>query len=242
MKVIKISVVFLSLVLLSTSYSQISISLGPVVGYTSPSGDYSGTPQEYYNGTNYGLSGGIHFGAMARVKIPFLSGRLSVLYASLSNDGSTGSGTGQTVEVKHKLLTIAIGPEFFFSLPAVPIRPYAGIDLLFTSFSGETIFQGTSAVPSGTSSMSSASRTGLGLGIGVNVGFGKKFSLDAGIKYNMHNLFGKEFKGGNNRIDSYTSLNDDKDPLFASGDDKHFIASDRSISTIQFNLGFLFDF
>jgi|SRR4030095_1665822 opacity protein-like surface antigen len=240
MKIIA-KLIFFSVILIGFSYSQISIAVGPVLGYTGPTSDYSGTPLEYYNGTNYGLSGGVHFGVMARFKVLFIGGKASVMYASLSNSGNTGSGN-QTTEVKHNLVNIAIGPEFIFGIPFTPLSPYAGIDLLFTSISGETTFQGMPDVPTGTHSMESASRTGLGLGFGLIVALGKTFSLDASFKYNMHNLLGKSFSGGENRIDSYTSLNDDPDPLYAANDDKHFIANSRSISTTQINLGFLFNF
>lgn len=232
----------LFLVYTTTTHSQISLSIGPSVGYIGPQSDYSGTTVDYYNGTKYGLGSGVNFGAIARVRIPFLSGKLGLSYASLSASGDPGQGGG-TIDVKQKLLVISIGPEFNIAIPFSPVVPYLGLDLLFTTISGETTFNGVARVPSGTYEMSSATRTGLGLGAGVIVGFGKKFSLDAGLKFNLHNLFGKTFTGGSDeRLSSYTSLNDDADPLNSSDPDDHPIAQSRNISTIQFNLAFLFDF
>ncbi|MGH2574793.1 MAG: hypothetical protein ACRDFC_03730, partial [Ignavibacteria bacterium] len=91
------------------------------------------------------------------------------------------------------------------------------------------------------------SRIGLGFGAGVEYSLGKKYALDFGIRFNLINLAGREYKDLNLetnpeyvRIGSYLELNDEKDPLYQAGDIKHPIGSSRSISTIQFNLAFLF--
>jgi len=56
------------------------------------------------------------------------------------------------------------------------------------------------------------------------------------------NLFGKEFSAAStnpNRLDSYTSLNDDKDPLYQANDDTHIISDKRSINNLQFKVGLM---
>ncbi|HEY3252171.1 MAG TPA: outer membrane beta-barrel protein [Ignavibacteria bacterium] len=231
--------VLLILSLHAFSVSQVKFSAGPTVGMTLPSGDYSGTTIDYYNGTKYGLGSGVNFGAVLKAGFSVVTIKASLNFSSLSNSGNSEPGQG-SVNVKQKLFMIGIGPEFGFSLKGSPVKPYAGIDLLFTSFSGETSFQGVSKVPSGTYSMSSSSRTGIGFGIGAEFSVAKKYALDLNIKYNMLNLMGKDFTGGPDRINSYLALNDEKDPLYP--DDKHPIGSSRSISVIQFNLAFLFGF
>jgi hypothetical protein len=85
----------------------------------------------------------------------------------LSNSGlASSSNPGSQIEIKHNIFMFSIGPEFSFSLTGSPIKPYAGLDLIISTFSGETMFQGVSQVPSGTYSMSSAARTGIGVGLG----------------------------------------------------------------------------
>jgi outer membrane autotransporter protein len=239
---------FLFVLILSISFnplfSQVKFSAGPTLGYTAPTGDYSGTTIDYYAGTRYGLSGGINFGAIFKAKFSSISGKVSVIYSSLSNTGNSEPGQG-TVEVRHNLLTIGLGPEFSFSLTGSQIKPYVGADLLFTSISGETTFLGVSRVPSGTFSMSSSTRTGLGFGAGVLLGLGKNYSLDIGFRYNLHNLMGKSFTpyGENDsRLFAYTSLNDDRDPIYPDEINDHPIGNSRSISSIMINLAFLFDF
>jgi len=242
MKLSKTTLLFFSVFTLNILYSQVKFSAGPVIGYTSPTGDYSGTTIDYYNGTRYGLSGGLHFGGYFKLKLPVLNIRFSLLYASTSNSGNSEPGKG-SVDIKHNMLIFGAGPEFNFNIPGSPVKPYVGVNLLFTSISGETTFLGVERVPSGTFSMSSTTRTGLGFDAGINFGIGTKYSLDFSLNYNLNNLLGKSFTGGDDRIFSYTSLNDDRDPLYPDNDlKKHFIGNSRSISTLQLNFAFLFDF
>jgi opacity protein-like surface antigen len=237
----KFFVLFLLLVSMNLLYSQVKFSAGPEVGYTGPTGDLSGTTLDYYAGTKYGLNGGVNFGAIFKVKFTVVNLKLTLNYTSMSNSGNSEPGKG-SVDIKNNMLVIGAGPEFAFNIPGSPIKPYVGVDLLFTSFSGETSFLGVAKVDSKTYSLNSATRTGLGIGGGVNFGLGKKYSLDLGLRLNFHNLMGKSYSGGDARYFSYTSLNDDKDPLFDGENDKHPIGNSRSISSIQINLAFLFDF
>jgi opacity protein-like surface antigen len=225
--------------------AQVKFSAGPSIGLTVPQGDYSGTTTDYYAGLKYGLSTGFNFGGVFKAKLPVVNIKATINYSILSNSGlADASNTGSYVEIKHNLLMISVGPEFYFSIPASPIKPYAGVDLLLTSISGESTFRGLPDVPSGTYSMNSAARTGIGLGIGSEIGIGKTMILDLGLRYNMINLFSKSYEGAYdaNRIDSYLYLNDAKDPRYPDKINKHPIGSNRSISTLQFNLGILFGF
>lgn len=232
------SIILILLLQLSVS-SQVRFAVGPSIGLTLPTGDYSGTTLEYYNGTKYGLGSAVNFGGVFKARLSALTIKAELNYTSLKNSGNSEPGKG-FVEVKQNIFIIGAGPEFSFKITGSSVTPYAGIELLLTSFSGETTFQGVSKVPSGTYSMSSATRTGLGLGAGVEFSFGKNYTLDLGLKYNLLNLMGKTFSGGSDRLNSYIALNDERDPLYP--DDKHPIGSNRSISVIQFNLAFLFGF
>ncbi len=229
----------------NVSYSQISIRLGPLVGLTSPTVDYSGDAKDFYTGTKYGMRSGLNYGVMGKVLFGPLKGRLSISYASLDNNGPTGE-PNSTVEIKNNLFMFTLGTEFAFGIPASPVKPYAGIDILFTTISGSFNFSGSTpnGLSGGTKNISSASRTGLGFAIGSEVDFGKSFTLDLSLRYNLVNLFGKEYTAPTNgsKTDVYTFLNDAKDPNFNASDPKHPVGSDRSIATIQFNAGLLFGF
>jgi hypothetical protein len=230
-----------------TAFSQlpIGIKIGPSIGLTSPTSDYSGETSDFYAGTKYGMKSGVGFGAIGKVTLGPLNGRISVNYSSLSNSGPADLTSGpSTVEVKNSLLMFTLGTEFGFAIPFSPVKPYAGIDLLFSTISGSVNYQSTTGVPTGARDISSASRTGLGLALGSEIAFGT-IIMDLSLRYNLHNLFGKEYIGQNStqRIDAYTSVNDAGDPNYSAGSNSnHPVANNRSISTIQIQLGILFGF
>ena len=242
-------IVLTALIIISfvnVSYSQISIKLGPELGLTSPTVDYSGDAKDFYAGTKYGLRSGLHYGVMGKVQLGPLNGRLSISYASLDNSGNANpEQPGSTLEIKNNVFMFTLGTEFGFGIPFSPVKPYAGIDVLFSTISGTYNFQGTSEVSSGEKSIQSASRTGLGFSVGSEVAFGKSFTLDISLRYNLINLFGKSYDGvtnSNDRNDAYTNLNDAADPNYSATNSKHPVGNDRSIATIQINVGLLFGF
>ncbi|HWA05192.1 MAG TPA: outer membrane beta-barrel protein [Ignavibacteria bacterium] len=243
-KLIILSSIFIAFI--NVSYSQISIKLGPELGLTSPTVDYSGDAKDFYAGTKYGLRSGLHYGIMGKVQLGPLNGRLSISYASLDNNGNANpEQPNSTLEIKNNVFMFTLGTEFGFGIPFSPVKPYAGIDVLFSTISGTYNFQGTSEVSSGEKSIKSASRTGLGFAIGSEVAFGKSFTLDLSLRYNLINLFGKSYDGvtnSNNRDDAYTNLNDGADPNYSATNSKHPIGNDRSVATIQLNVGLLFGF
>ncbi len=244
----KLSLIVLLALILSayTSYSQISIKLGPELGLTSPTVDYSGDVKDFYAGTKYGVRSGLHYGIMGKVQLGPLNGRLSISYASLDNSGNADpSKPNSTLEVKNNIFMFTLGTEFGFGIPFSPVKPYGGIDILFSTISGTYNFHGTPEVTDGEKSIKSASRTGLGFSVGAEVAFGKSFTLDLSIRYNLINLFGKSYDGVTNssdRNDAYSSLNDAADPNYSATNSKHPVGNSRSIATIQFNAGLLFGF
>lgn len=244
MRLIKLTVAIFTcfIVLQSTSQAQLKIVLGPAIGFTVPTGDYAGETTDYYAGTKYALSPGINFGAMGKLYIGPINFNLSVLYAPLSKSGvADATHPNTSVELKHNLLTIGVGTQFGFGIPMSPVTPYIGMDLLFTSISGSSKFQGTTAVPSSTIDMETTWRTGLGIAGGVGIKL-MSTSIDVSLRYNFINLFSKSYNGSptGNRDEAYKFLNDDKDPNYSASDDKHPIGTNRNITTIQFQLGVLF--
>jgi len=235
----KLIFVFLSLFLItSVSKSQVGFSIGPNFGYVSPAGDLSGGINDFYTGTKYGLGSGVNIGACVKVNLLFISGRADVNYCWLKNSGNLTSSNG-SAETKQNIFTFGIGPEYSITIPMSPVKPYASIEILFSTFSGESTFHGASGVQSSTISLSSATRTGLGLIAGAEFKLAV-FSLDLNIRYNIHNLLGKTFSTYNNndRSNSYSALNDDKDPNYDGNN--HPVGSSRTISTLEINLGILF--
>jgi outer membrane protein W len=216
--------------------AQITLQVGGGFGLTSPAADYGGSTIEYYNGTKYGMASGWNLHARARAGLVGFVFAGEVDYSSLSNTGNSEPGKG-SVEVAHTILSLRIGPEYHLSIPLSPIQPYLGANFGIHIINGKTTFQGVSKVPSGTFDLSSATRVGLGGTAGVVLKIGLMTKLDLSAQYNLVNLMGRLWEDvdtlHDERLDSYRSLNDERDPLYSPGNDKHFINSDRSIHTIQ---------
>ena len=226
-------------------YSQIGISIGPLLGISTPTIDYTGDASDFYDGTKYGMRTGLCYGVLGKVTIGPIKARLSFSYSTLDNNGvADKTKPNSSVEIKNNLLIIGVGTEFGMGIPKSPVKPYIGIELLFSSISGSFRFQGISSVNSNTNSIQSSSRTGLGLILGADISLMGVTRLDLSLRYNLINLFGKDYLTTNNpgRIDAYTNLNDAKDPNYKAGDDKHPIGNDRSIATLQVQVAILFGF
>jgi hypothetical protein len=242
---IRFSVALAALVAVSItpSRSQVDIKLGGGIGITVPTSDYSGSTVDYYNGTRYGLGTGV--GVHGKAKIGFagwvLAGEAD--YSSLSNSGNSEPGKG-TVDVSQKILSLKAGPEFRLGIPETPVTSYIGLNLAINRLSGETTFQGVSNVPSGTYSVKAATRFGVGITAGSEVSIGPFMMLDFNLSYNLMNPSGQSWNDSTpsqgQRIDSYVSLNDNRDPLYSTQDDTHFISHARNIRTIQFTVSLLF--
>lgn len=223
--------------------AQVDLKAGAGFGIASAVSDLNGSTIEYYNGTKYGQNSGLNMHAKAKAGFGGLDLVGVIDYSSLGNTGNSEPGQG-SVEVTQKILSLKVGPEFHIPIPALPLRPYAGVNIAWNRFSGEANFQGVSKVPSATYTMNEATRLGAGFTIGAEVAIGPFLSLDFTTAYNFMNISGNEWQdvnpSVNQRIDSYLSLNDGRDPQYAPGDDKHFIANDRSIHTMLFTVSLLF--
>ena len=187
------------------------------------------------------MKSGINFHAKARVGILFLNAFGEVGYTTFSGDGDVQSGGG-TIKNSQKIVSMKIGPEFPINIPLSPITPYVQGFVALNTFSGDVEFTGVAGVPSGKKDLASTTRVGLGAGVGVMFSLGG-LKLDANIQYHLLNFAGKEYKIDNvtshTRLDNYTNINDDTDPVAGTTTD-HFISNSRGISAMEFKLTVLF--
>jgi opacity protein-like surface antigen len=223
--------------------SQVDLKVGGGIGAAIPASDFGGTTLEYYSGTNYGLATGLNVHAKAKMGLAGFGLAGEIDYSSFGNTGNSEPGQG-SVEITQSVMSVKVGPEFHFGIPAVPINPYIGANLALNRFSGETKFLGVSKVPSATYNVEEATRLGLGLAVGAEVAVGPFLSLDFNISYNLMNIAGSEWEdvnpSVNQRIDSYLSMNDSSDPLYAAGSDNHFVSNDRSVHSVLLTVSILF--
>ena len=222
--------------------SQVSVQLGGGLGFISPTGSYAGSTVDFYNGTKYGMSSGYNLHAKARVGLLGFNLSGMIDYSIVSGEGEGEPGKGK-VENSHNVFSLKAGPEFNFSIPLSPVGFYLDGFISVNTFSGTVKFQGLAKVPSGEYDIESAARVGLGAGGGVLLNILPVVTLDIGIHYNVYNLTGKQYTTevtSHERLDAYTSLNDDKDPLYEEGDDEHIIGDSRSLDAWQFTLTAMF--
>lgn len=238
-----LAVVALLALTFTPSRAQMDLKFGVGIGAMIPTSDFSGSTSEFYNGSRYGLSSGPSIDVKAKVGLSEWSLVGEVDYSALHNKGNVEPRQG-VVEVSQQILSLKVGPEFRFRIPALPIAPYIGSNIALNRFTGETTFQGTSNVPGAKINMEDETRFGIGFSTGMEVSIGSYISLDINISYNFINVFGKKWEnintGISQRIDSYLALNDDRDPLHAVGDDKHFISHERNIRSVLSTVSIVF--
>ena len=219
-------------------YSQVSLQVGGGLGYISPTGDYGGSTIDFYEGTKYGMSSGFNYHAKARVGLLGFNLFGIIEYSDVSGDGESEPGQGE-VENSHGIFSLKAGPEFNFSVPLSPVGFYLDGFVSVNTFSGTVKFQGVSQVPSGEYDLGSAARFGVGAGGGVLLDILPIVTLDFGVHFNLYNVFGQQYTGTTTnpkRLDSYISLNDDKDPLYGAQNDIYIIENARAINAWQFTL------
>ena len=236
----KTLVLFTALLLLGSANicSQVTLQVGGGLGYISPAGDYSGSTVDFYNGTKYGMSSGFNYHAKARVGLLGFNLFGIIEYSTISGDGESEPGKGE-VENSHGIFSIKAGPEFNISPPLSPVGFYLDGFVSVNTFSGTVKFQGVAEVPSGEYDLGSETRFGVGVGGGVLLDLIPIVTFDIGVHYNLYNVFGQQYTGTTTnpkRLDAYTSINDEKDPLFGTDDDIFIIENARSINAWQFTL------
>lgn len=226
----------------SASNGQVTLQAGVGLGAVIPSGDFGGSTSNYYSGTEYGLSTGYTVHGRGRVGVGPLTLMGEIAFASLSNSGDAEPGQGK-IDVSQNIISLKAGPEYHIDIPVSPLELYLGANLALNIFDGETKFQGTSRVPTGTYSVQTGTRMGVGFNAGAILSLGPLTALDVSVQYNLMNLVGKKWEDVNvqeRRLDSYLSLNDDKDPLFAPNNQDHFIQSSREIHAVGITASLMF--
>lgn len=219
-------------------YPQISLQVGGGLGYISPAGDYAGSTIDFYNGTKYGMSNGFNYHAKARVGLLGFNLFGIIEYSTVSGDGESEPGKGE-VENSHSIFSIKAGPEFNISPPLSPVGFYLDGFISVNTFSGTVKFQGVAEVPTGEYDLGNQTRFGVGAGGGVLLDLIPVVTFDLGVHYNLYNVLGQTYSGTTTnpkRLDAYTSLNDDKDPLYGTDDDIFIIENSRAINAWQFTL------
>ena len=235
---------FISIIIVLFSLSiqsQTTLQAGGGIGYVLPAGDFSGSTVDYYNGNKYGLSNGFNVHGKLRAGLYGFNAVAELGYSLLSNNEISSVGK---IEVNQNILYLKLGPEFQIEIPEFPLIPYFGGNIAFNNFFGKTSFQGVAKVPTGKYKIKSAFRIGAGITGGVLYKLTPLLTIDLNLNYNFMNLIGKVWHDENpaddRRLDSYLALNDDKDPSFKSGDDKHFISKTREIQTGTIMLSIMF--
>jgi len=224
------------------SNGQVTLQAGVGLGAVIPSGDFGGTTIDYYKGTKYGLSTGYTVHGKGRAGVGPLTLMGEIAFASLSNSGDAEPGQGK-IDVSQNIISLKVGPEYHIDIPVSPLEIYVGANLGLNIFDGETKFQGTSRVPTGTYSVQTGTRVGVGFNAGAILSLGPLTTLDVSVQYNLMNLVGRKWEDVDvqeRRLDSYLSLNDNKDPLFAPNNQDHFIQSSRAIHTIGITASLMF--
>lgn len=238
-----LTLVFIILIFSGTALSQVTLQIGGGVGVTSPTADYDGSTIGFLSGTSYGLESGLNLQAKARVGLLGFNVFGIIDYSNLNGEGEDEPGNGK-VKNSHKILSVKLGPEWNISIPLFPLGFYVNGFLSFNNITGSVSFQGLTKVPSGKYDLASASRFGAGVGGGVLFDINPLITLDLGVQYNFYNLFGKKYSIENPtshpELDVYTSLNDDKDPLYQSGSDTHFVGDSRAMNAWQITLTAMF--
>lgn len=191
MKVFLTLLLFLCIGFTSNAQSlKIGIGGGPAFISSSgiPSGEDIDNNIDFKNG--YQIGGKIKVGFL----IPFnLVGQIN--YYKLKGDGTIiyhpaySSFAGpEDVDLNTTLLSVVIGGQY--ELIPGPLAPHLDFDLMFTSFGETSIKYLVSSAQE--MKVDGQSRLGLAIGAGVDLKLLPAFDLELGIKYNMHNLFGKE--------------------------------------------------
>lgn len=191
-------ITFFAVLFLSLPIFGQGLSIGPSVGYIDVnSSDYFTSGFE--NG-EFDLSTGLRYGLKARASLPLLPFTFTghIYYASITVDGSY---EGTTFESESSLLNAAIGAEW--NLLPGPIRPYAALDILYSK-TGDVSFSTLINGQVFEESNDGSSRTGLGIGVGATITLIPVIDLDASVKYNFNNLFGKE--DGEENLNTYSFM------------------------------------
>jgi hypothetical protein len=132
--ILKTSIIII--LLTGSAYSQITIQIGGGLGATAPTGKYSGTTLDFYNGNKYGLGTGFNLHAKARVGILGFNLFGVIDYSTLSSGEGEGEPGKGKVENSHNIFSLKAGPEFNISIPFFPVGFYLDGFISINTISG----------------------------------------------------------------------------------------------------------
>lgn len=146
------------------------------------------------SGRAFGLTSNYHFGGKIKIGLQPVPIRLTgqLLYTSFNgsrNNVVISPNTAIDIQTSSSLFTLAFGAEYVIS--PEPVSPYVTLELQMNN-QGSTKL--TENLPNSTREISidGNSRWGLGLGAGLDLGIVPQVDLDAAVKLNLVNLFGKK--------------------------------------------------
>lgn len=183
-----LTAVFFFTILLSLNAQSLKIGIGGGPAFIQS----SGIPSSEDIDNNIDFKNGYQIGGRVKVGflVPFnLVGQIN--YYKLKGNGTVvgwpvfSSAMSNEVDMNTTLLSVTVGGQY--ELIPGPIAPHLDFDLMLTSF-GETSIKSI-VYTAEEMKVDGKSRLGIAIGAGVDISI-----LEVGIKYNMHNFFGKEDK------------------------------------------------
>jgi opacity protein-like surface antigen len=221
-------------------FSQPFIKVGLGGNIVIPTADFGGTPNDFGDGTRYGVHAGAGFHLVSRFSFAGLPLRTSINYAILKSSGAAAVGT---LEQTQKIFSLSIQPEYFFSTDRSASRAYVGGIIELNNFGGDVTFSGAPGIPDGLYVISSAERIGFGAAAGLLIPLNERITMDLALSFHAMNPFGKRYEEAvaqPQRLNAFLWLNDAADPQYAASDPNHFIGAPRKIRTLQLTVSFLF--
>ena len=205
-----------------------------------PTADFGGSVADFYSGVRYGQSVGIGINVKTRFDLEGVPLAATMEYSILRNKGMAELGE---IELEHRIFSLKLGPEVFLTLGG-PFTGYISANIALNNLGGDVTFKRISTLPDTAFIMRSGERLGFGLTSGVLVELYPAANLDISLNYNFINPLNHVWEDSNpdkdQRLDSYISINDAKDPEFSANDQKHFIPNARSIQTLQLTITLIF--
>ncbi len=170
------------------SFLTPSFQLGASVGYAAYSGSDAFTTDLSQGGL--GFSNSARYGVKARLSLPVLPVNFVAYFYYAPLNSSATLSNSSNMEVSTSLSNIGIG----FELPLLPgpIKPYFAADYLLSRFGETKITATVPNVETLVTKVEGTNRSGIGVGGGLRFTLLPIIDLDASVKYNMNNLFGKD--------------------------------------------------
>lgn len=189
---------------ISLLYSQPKFTIDVNSGYLIPMQELKGDMKdssdrvntyEMKSGYSIGAEGKYFFGINRNLGLVF-----SLNYCLFSNSEAYVNAYGNNVKRTLSTFYIGAGTEYDF-IPGGKINPFIGASINYHIFNGNFEFTYGSYVYK--SELETAKRYGVSAGLGLNIEIKKSLGLVLGGKYNMANLFGKDYDTTRSTANTY---------------------------------------